>query len=173
MDPFACRRCARLAVLVLLVAHPTRAGVDPILIDDFESGDSCLWGVGPETCPGFAVTTPPLLVQPGEEAVFCYYFHTGNPAIQGVRRIVSSMEDKTRYPRLRLRVLLAPGLWLGPGKADLLEGIAETGSISAAGRQMGMSYKRAWGLVEGLNSMFAEPLVALSLIHISEPTRPY
>ena len=72
------------------------------------------------------------------------------------------MEDKTRYPRLRLRVLLAPGLWLGPGKADLLEGIAETGSISAAGRQMGMSYKRAWGLVEGLNSMFAEPLVAAS-----------
>ena len=72
------------------------------------------------------------------------------------------MEDKTRYPRLRLRVLLAPGLWLGPGKSDLLEGIAETGSISAAGRQMGMSYKRAWGLVEGLNSMFAEPLVAAS-----------
>ena len=72
------------------------------------------------------------------------------------------MEDKTRYPRLRLRVLLAPGLWLGPGKADLLEWIAETGSISAAGRQMGMSYKRAWGLVDGLNGMFAEPLVAAS-----------
>ena len=32
------------------------------------------------------------------------------------------MEDKSRYPRLRLRIMLAPGQWLGPGKADLLEG---------------------------------------------------
>lgn len=72
------------------------------------------------------------------------------------------MEDKNRFPRLRLRILLAPGQWLGPGKADLLEGIAETGSIAAAGRRMGMSYKRAWGLVEGLNAAFAAPLVAAS-----------
>jgi len=72
------------------------------------------------------------------------------------------MEDKSRYPRLRLRIMLAPGQWLGPGKADLLEGIADTGSIAAAGRRMGMSYKRAWGLVEGLNQMFGAPLVAAS-----------
>lgn len=72
------------------------------------------------------------------------------------------MEDKSRYPRLRLRIMLAPGQWLGPGKADLLEGIAQTGSISAAGRRMRMSYKRAWGLVEGLNQMFGAPLVAAS-----------
>ncbi len=48
---------------------------------------------------------------------------------------------------------------IGPGKADLLERIESTGSISAAGREMGMSYKRAWMLVETLNAMFREPLV--------------
>ncbi|MEO1293227.1 MAG: LysR family transcriptional regulator [Pseudomonadota bacterium] len=48
---------------------------------------------------------------------------------------------------------------LGPGKADLLERIGETGSIAAAGRSMGMSYKRAWMLVETLNEIFADPLV--------------
>ncbi|MCY1127158.1 LysR family transcriptional regulator [Frigidibacter sp. RF13] len=72
------------------------------------------------------------------------------------------MEEKGRYPRLRLKLMIGPGLWIGPGKADLLEGIAATGSISAAGRRMGMSYKRAWGLVEILNAMFDAPLVAAS-----------
>ena len=66
------------------------------------------------------------------------------------------------FPRLRLRITLGAGNWLGPGKAELLAGIAETGSISAAGRRMGMSYKRAWGLVEVLNAMFALPLVTAS-----------
>lgn len=59
----------------------------------------------------------------------------------------------------RLRVVLAPDVFLGPGKADLLEGIAATGSISAAGRRLNMSYKRAWMLVETLNGYFAKPLV--------------
>lgn len=49
---------------------------------------------------------------------------------------------------------------LGPGKADLLQAIRETGSISAAGRAMGMSYKRAWSLVEEMNAAFRDPLVA-------------
>lgn len=60
---------------------------------------------------------------------------------------------------LKLRFVLPDGTWLGPGKADLLQGIAETGSISAAGRRLAMSYKRAWGLTEALNAMFAAPLV--------------
>lgn len=59
----------------------------------------------------------------------------------------------------RLRVVLDEGVFLGPGKADLLEGIAETGSIAAAGRRLNMSYKRAWMLVETLNGYFAKPLV--------------
>ncbi|MDO5644013.1 MAG: LysR family transcriptional regulator [Paracoccus sp. (in: a-proteobacteria)] len=68
--------------------------------------------------------------------------------------------DPDHYPRLQIRLYLAPDVWIGPGKADLLELIAATGSISEAGRRMGMSYKRAWSLVETLNSTFAAPLVA-------------
>jgi len=63
---------------------------------------------------------------------------------------------------IRLRLALAPGVAFGPGKADLLEGIRETGSIAAAGRRMRMSYKRAWQLVEELNRSFREPLVETS-----------
>lgn len=48
---------------------------------------------------------------------------------------------------------------MGPGKADLLEAIARCGSISAAARDMGMSYKRAWDLVDTMNKCFREPLV--------------
>lgn len=63
-------------------------------------------------------------------------------------------------PALHIRVDLVSGISFGPGKADLLQGIAETGSIAAAGRRLGMSYKRAWSLVETLNGMFREPLVS-------------
>jgi molybdate transport system regulatory protein len=62
-------------------------------------------------------------------------------------------------PVARLRILLGRDIALGPGKADLLEGIRATGSIAAAGRRMGMSYKRAWLLVETMNACFAKPLV--------------
>ena len=48
---------------------------------------------------------------------------------------------------------------LGPGRAELLERIANTGSISAAAREMGMSYRRAWLLIEATNAAFVEPLV--------------
>ena len=51
------------------------------------------------------------------------------------------------------------GLKLGPGKVQLLELIRDTGSISAAGRAMEMSYKRAWMLVEEMNAAFTSPLV--------------
>jgi molybdate transport system regulatory protein len=61
-----------------------------------------------------------------------------------------------------LRITLSETAYIGPGRADLLEGIAETGSISAAGRRMGMSYKRAWGLVQALNDGFGAPLVETS-----------
>ena len=49
---------------------------------------------------------------------------------------------------------------IGPGKADLLEAIAMAGSISAGARQLGMSYKRAWDLVDTMNRSFRQPLVA-------------
>lgn len=62
--------------------------------------------------------------------------------------------------RLRIRIVFGTDAMLGPGKADLLEAIRETGSIAAAGRRMNMSYKRAWMLVEELNGAFRAPLVA-------------
>ena len=58
-------------------------------------------------------------------------------------------------PGLHLRVVIEGGVAMGPGRAELLEGIRETGSIAAAGRRMGMSYKRAWGLVETMNAAFS------------------
>ena len=60
--------------------------------------------------------------------------------------------------RLRIRIVFDDAM-LGPGKADLLQGIRDTGSIAAAGRAMSMSYKRAWSLVEEMNAAFREPLV--------------
>jgi molybdate transport system regulatory protein len=65
-------------------------------------------------------------------------------------------------PSLRFRILLGDGRAIGPGKIELLEAIAATGSISAAGRDMGMSYKRAWQLVDDLNQTFTVPIVQTS-----------
>ena len=64
-----------------------------------------------------------------------------------------------RYPGLTLRVLGKSVAAMGPGKAELIERIGRTGSISAAARDMGMSYRRAWQLVESLNETFDEPVV--------------
>jgi len=62
--------------------------------------------------------------------------------------------------RVTLRLDFDAGRKLGPGKIALLEAIRDAGSISAAGRAHEMSYRRAWLLVEELNTMFAEPLVS-------------
>jgi molybdate transport system regulatory protein len=62
-------------------------------------------------------------------------------------------------PGLRIRLVFEDGAMIGPGKADLLQAISDTGSIAEAGRRLGMSYKRAWTLVETLNATFAAPLV--------------
>ena len=70
------------------------------------------------------------------------------------------MKPKHTIVGARLRVVLGPGVALGPGKADLLEAIQQTGSISAAGRQLKMSYRRAWLLVEELNRSFKSEVVA-------------
>lgn len=68
----------------------------------------------------------------------------------------------TRVPTLRFRLLFDAQRALGPGKVDLLEAIATTGSITAAARAMRMSYRRAWQLIDDLNHCFAMPLVAAS-----------
>nr|WP_210338888.1 LysR family transcriptional regulator [Devosia sp. WQ 349K1] len=58
-----------------------------------------------------------------------------------------------------MRIVLSETAYVGPGRADLLENIELTGSIAAAGKAMGMSYKRAWSLVQDLNDGFGQPLV--------------
>ena len=63
-------------------------------------------------------------------------------------------------PHLSIRIDFDHEGRLGPGKVMLLERIAREGSISAAGRSMKMSYKRAWELVSEINGSFAEPLVS-------------
>ena len=61
--------------------------------------------------------------------------------------------------KLKLQLACGDASALGPGKADLLDAIRRDGSISAAGRTLGMSYRRAWLLVDEMNRCFAEPLV--------------
>lgn len=61
--------------------------------------------------------------------------------------------------RLKLTLVLASGARIGPGKAALLENLQTSGSISAAARNMGMDYKRAWLLVDSLNRAFDTPVV--------------
>lgn len=60
----------------------------------------------------------------------------------------------------RLRLHHGEDIAFGPGKADLLEAIVATGSISSGAAKIGMSYRRAWLLVETMNRCFAEPLVS-------------
>jgi molybdate transport system regulatory protein len=63
-------------------------------------------------------------------------------------------------PKLTLRVDLGSGRALGPGKIRLLEAFEQTGSISQAGRKHGMSYRRAWLLVDDMNNCFRDPVIA-------------
>jgi len=60
---------------------------------------------------------------------------------------------------LRLRIVFPDERQLGPGKVDLLEAIGRTGSISSAARDLGMSYRRAWLLVDELGRLFKRPLL--------------
>jgi molybdate transport system regulatory protein len=69
------------------------------------------------------------------------------------------MDSPSPRPRLRIRIVFGQTEMIGPGKAELLERIDRCGSIAAAGREMNMSYKRAWELVGTLNAMFRAPLV--------------
>lgn len=72
------------------------------------------------------------------------------------------MADPLPPPSLFLRIRFGGDDMIGPGKAALLDRIAATGSIAAAARDLGMSYKRAWTLIETLNAMFDVPLVESS-----------
>lgn len=61
--------------------------------------------------------------------------------------------------QLRLRVYRGDEAALGPGRAELLTRIGETASIAQAARDMGMSYMKAWKLIQSMNRCFREPLI--------------
>ena len=65
------------------------------------------------------------------------------------------MNKKTNF-----EIQIKHAVAIGPGKADVLEMIAKTGSLAEAGRQLNMSYQRVWSLVDSLNKQFKKPLVA-------------
>lgn len=66
------------------------------------------------------------------------------------------MKVRTEF---RLRIHRGDDIAVGPGKVDLLEAIGASGSISGAARSLGMSYRRAWLLVDTMNRCFRSPLV--------------
>ncbi len=68
------------------------------------------------------------------------------------------MAEGAKGPRLRMQVRVVP--FLGPGKMMLLDGIERLGSITAAARSLGMSYGRAWRLIEAMNIRFNSGLVS-------------
>lgn len=69
---------------------------------------------------------------------------------------MSAVPSEVRH---RVRILRGDDVAIGPGKVDLLEAIDATGSITAAAKKLGMSYRRAWLLVDTMNRCFATPLV--------------
>ena len=71
----------------------------------------------------------------------------------------AALDGDTRHASLTIRIDFGAAGFLGPGKIALMELISKHGSISAAGREMGMSYRRAWLLVDEINRIFREPLV--------------
>ena len=73
--------------------------------------------------------------------------------------MAKSATPRPRPAGPRLRIVIEPDVAIGPGKADLLEAIRDTGSISAAGRKLGMSYRRAWLLVDELNQHLGAPVI--------------
>ena len=77
-----------------------------------------------------------------------------------LKQLESDQQSATKVvAQFRLRVKYGEEIAIGPGKIAILEAIAETGSISAAGRKLGMSYRRAWLLVDQMNHYFKEPVV--------------
>lgn len=75
------------------------------------------------------------------------------------RKQLSRDPTGAKGDRLNIRIDLANGLRIGPGKVAVLEEIGRSGSISAAGRALRMSYRRTWELVEEMNTGLGTPVV--------------
>jgi molybdate transport system regulatory protein len=79
-----------------------------------------------------------------------------NPSVPGASNVAYTGNV---MPRVKVTIIFESGARIGPGKVLLLKSIRDTGSISAAAREMRMSYKRAWVLLDSMNQAFTEPLV--------------
>jgi molybdate transport system regulatory protein len=75
------------------------------------------------------------------------------------KTLLATLDSNKVVAQFRLRIKYGEEIAIGPGKIAILEAIAETGSISAAGRKLGMSYRRAWHLVDQMNQYFKDPVV--------------
>ena len=75
-------------------------------------------------------------------------------------RRAAALSGEARRSALTIRIDFGAFGYLGPGKIALMELISKHGSISAAGKEMGMSYRRAWLLVDAMNRLFREPVVS-------------
>src|ERR1700704_113454 len=95
--------------------------------------------------------TNPVVIPSVARDLYCY--------LKAPRFAPGDSDQEPAMPHLSIRIDFDDEGRLGPGKVALLEGIAREGSISAAGRAMNMSYKRAWELVSEINRTFEEPLV--------------
>jgi len=73
---------------------------------------------------------------------------------------MTSSKNKPFRCKHRIRIMVGDSIALGPGKIDLLEAIGQKGSISQAAKEIKLSYKRAWDMVDTMNQCFKEPLVA-------------
>lgn len=70
-----------------------------------------------------------------------------------------TIQKKANAALVRPRIYIGPAIAIGPGKIDLLRAVAETRSIAAAARSLGLPYKRAWLLIDSLNAGFGRPVV--------------
>src|SRR5665213_857482 len=97
----------------------------------------------------------------GRGQVKALWRHPPAPPIDWNRKAAARNNPMPMVGPLKLKAQLLCGdeLAMGPGKADLLEAIRTEGSISAAGRKLGMSYRRTWLLVDTMNRCWAQPLV--------------
>ena len=76
-----------------------------------------------------------------------------------IASMATAFEQNASMAKLKVSIVFDSGARIGPGKARLLECIRDTGSISAAARDMRMSYKRAWLLLDSMNRAFSQPVI--------------
>ena len=105
-----------------------------------------------------ATAEPPV---PRTRTVLLMCFIADNPWAQANRTttLMTTKIPAASPAVIRPRIYLGPKLSLGPGKIDLLRAVSETGSISSAARTLGMSYKRAWVLLDAMNQGFGRPVL--------------